>query len=99
MAFESRARWRQDAGGCRWFNVRTQAWPTSSTTVNVTVNGVVVGQMAIDNRGRGELTYDSSLGTMPTGFPNLQAGDVVGIGSSVSGSLLVDCSLTSGCGS
>ena len=99
MAFESRARWRQDAGGCMWFNVRTQDWPTSSTTVDVTVNGVVVGQMSIDDRGRGELTFDSSLGTMPAGFPSLNAGDVISIGGQSSGALAVDCSMTSGCGS
>lgn len=98
MPFESRARWHRSAS-CRWFNVRTQAWPQSNVTVDVTVNGTVVGQMSIDDRGRGELTYDSSFGTMPVGFVDLQPGDVVSIGTQSSGALLVDCSMLSACGS
>ena len=98
MPYESRARWHRSTT-CRWFNVRTQDWPQSSVTVNVAVNGVVVGQMSIDDRGRGELTFDSSFGTMPAGFVDLQPGDVVSIDSLSSGALLVDCSMLSACGS
>lgn len=68
---------------------------TPNTTLDVTVNGVVIGQITTDTNGRGKLKFrsqpdDSDEQLFPTDFVALVAGDVIGIGGIVSGTLVVD---------
>jgi hypothetical protein len=58
----------------------------------VTVNGVVVGQIAVGALGTSEIEFDSKVEyghlALPTDFPvHLAAGDVIGVGGIVSGTL------------
>lgn len=85
-----RAEYRLLPGGCERFRVRINGG-LSQGTYGVTVAGVVVGTIAVDNRGRGELELDSTAGTLPPGFPDVMLNDVVQVGG-LSGTFGLDCS-------
>jgi hypothetical protein len=90
------AEYRQFPQGCARFRVRTSG-AAPSTTLQVTINGVIVGTLTTDDRGRGELRYDTSDGNFPPNFPAVHAGDVVGVGGTISGVFGNDCSSNSNC--
>lgn len=90
------AEYRRFPQGCARFRVRTRNAP-AFTMLPVTINGVIVGTLTTDDRGRGELRYDTSDGNFPPNFPAVQAGDVVGVGGSISGVFGNDCSSNSNC--
>ncbi|MBL8877992.1 MAG: hypothetical protein JNG88_02640 [Phycisphaerales bacterium] len=86
------AEYREVAGGaCKRFRVRTDSGPANSA-LTVRIQGVAVGTLFTDSRGRGELRYDTSDGNFPANFPAVHTGDVVTVGTSISGTLTLDCS-------
>lgn len=89
FAFESRAEHRLGPT-CSRFRARTQDWPQSNTVINVAINDVVVGQIFVDEDGRGELEIEP----LPGNFPVVQPGDVVSF-NGTTGVFQNDCS--SGC--
>ncbi len=67
----------------------------ANSTFDVTVNAVVVGQITTDANGRGKLKFrsdpdDGDEQIFPTDFVALIAGDVIGVGGVLTGTLVVD---------
>ncbi len=92
LAFDSRVEYSVTADGCEYFRARVRDWPQSFVTVDVTIEGIVVGQIFVDDRGRGEIEFDASIGTFPPDFPQVFEGDIADIGGRTSGALALDCS-------
>ncbi|MGE0479541.1 MAG: hypothetical protein AB7Q17_03610 [Phycisphaerae bacterium] len=88
-----RAEYRLLVAGCERFRVRTEA-AGGNQTLAVAINGVVVGSLTTDSRGRGELEYNT--GGFPANFPVVMPGDVVTVGS-LSTVLGNDCSSNANC--
>ncbi|MCC6360131.1 MAG: hypothetical protein IT450_15410 [Phycisphaerales bacterium] len=85
------AEYRNLVSGCSRFRARVRSLQ-AFTTYPVAINGVIVGQITTDDRGRGELEYSP----IPSGFPAVQAGDVITVGP-VSGVFVDDCSANANC--
>lgn len=67
----------------------------ANTTLDVTLNGVVIGQITTDAFGEGELEFhthpdDADEQLFPVDFVDPQAGDIVAVGGVVSGTLALD---------
>ncbi|MCB9465000.1 MAG: hypothetical protein H6682_15035 [Candidatus Eisenbacteria bacterium] len=75
------------ADGCEHFRARVRDL-APFMTYDVMIEGVVVGSLQTDDRGRGELRYQGSL---PAGFPSVSEGDQITVGP-VSGTFWVSCS-------
>ncbi len=88
---EGEAEYRLLPDGCERFRCRVDDAP-ADRTLDVIVDGVVVGQIRTDSRGRGEIELDSEDGTWPVGFPQVDVGDSVQVGGALSGMLTLDCS-------
>ena len=77
-------------GSSDMFDVEIKGAPANAA-LNVTVNGVLVGQIVADATGSGELCYSSDPASgedpFPAGFPPIQDGTVVAVGSLLQGSL------------
>ena len=62
---------------------------TPNATLDVTVDSVVVGQIATDAHGEGKLSFSSQPGShgapFPTGFPQIQANTAISVGAILSG--------------
>jgi hypothetical protein len=53
-----------------------------STSLDVTIDGVVVGQLMTDSTGAGSLTLSSKAGTLPSNFPTtVAAGSTISVGT------------------
>jgi hypothetical protein len=53
-----------------------------STSLGVTIDGVVVGQLMTDSTGAGSLTLSSKAGTLPSNFPTtVAAGSTISVGT------------------
>jgi len=87
------ARYREFPSGCRHFRVRVRDL-AAFTTYNVVIEGAVVGQLTTDDRGRGELEFNSP--NFPAGFPHVIAGDVISVGPR-SGVFFNNCSANANC--
>jgi len=63
---------------------------TAGDTLDVTVAGVVVGQITLNSNGNGELEFESdsdeSDGAFPANLPTIEAGTTVSVGTLLSGS-------------
>lgn len=62
--------------------------------LDVQVDGVLVGQIVVDSRGHGELTFSSDAdeseeAPFPAGFPGIRAGSIVEIGALLHGTFTV----------
>ncbi len=86
---EGDIRYEELPGGCKNFRARVDDG-LSQGVYEVLVNGMVVGHIVVDNRGRGELEYDTEDGSFPAGFPRINVGDVGEIGSLI-GDFRGDC--------
>ena len=89
-----RMEYRVLPGGCRRFRTRVDDFPTG--IFDVLIEGIFVGEIMTDGRGRGELLYDSSLGNFPPDFPEVFVGDSGDVGGLADGELLLDCSSLNG---
>ncbi|MCH7870614.1 MAG: hypothetical protein IID33_02835 [Planctomycetes bacterium] len=89
-----RMEYRVLPGGCRRFRTRVDDFPTG--IFDVLIEGIFVGEIMTDGRGRGELLYDSSLGNFPPDFPEVFVGDIGDVGGVASGVLSLDCSSLNG---
>ncbi|MEP0845310.1 MAG: hypothetical protein HRF50_00655 [Phycisphaerae bacterium] len=89
--------YRRLASGCQRFRARIDDAPVG--THDVVVDGVVVGQIVTDSRGRGELEFSTAAGTWPADFPELAIGEQGSVGGVLSGTFALDCSADpDGCG-
>jgi hypothetical protein len=61
-------------------------------TYPVVVDGVTVAQVVVGDNGSGSLDLDSNDGNFPPNFPAVQVGDVVSVGTVISGSFELNCS-------
>lgn len=60
---------------------------SANTTYDVTIDGVIVGQLSTNKSGKAELKFDNSKGRpFPTNFPTITASSVINIGTATSGS-------------
>ncbi len=76
--------YREFAAGCREFVVSVQGFAPGD--YEVTVAGESAGQIAVGDDGGGLLFYDSTSGTFPADFPEIDldhAGDVAGLAMGV----------------
>ncbi len=55
---------------------------------DVEINTVVVAQIVVDLDGNGSLVFNTEDGTMPPGFPDVVAGDLVDVGGLASGTMV-----------
>ncbi|MCG3125722.1 MAG: hypothetical protein CHACPFDD_00548 [Phycisphaerae bacterium] len=88
---EGEMEYRDLPGGCKRFRARVENF-AAATTFSVFINGVDVGQITTDSRGRGELRYDTEDGTFPADFPGITVGDVGDVGHVATGTFGSDCS-------
>ena len=60
-----------------------------NSTLDVTIDGTVVGQVAVDAGGEGKLSFSSQPGSheaaFPSNFPKIQANTPITVGSDLSG--------------
>ncbi|MCH7702885.1 MAG: hypothetical protein IID37_14470 [Planctomycetes bacterium] len=61
-------------------------------THDISIAGVVVGQIVVNSQGQGSIDWDTNDGTLPPGFPEVCLDDGVDVGGQVSGTLVMDCS-------
>ena len=92
-SIDNRAEYEVFPSGCSEFRVRVRDL-AEYTTYSVVVEGVTVGALTTDDRGRGELRYQT--GGFPGDFPDIFLGDQVTVGP-VSGTLASDCSSNGNC--
>jgi len=76
--------YRFDPVGAR-FRVDINGFAPGAYTV--TAASAVVGQITVDNSGRGSLRYDTEDGTWPMSFPTLSIGDLVDVSGLAAGNL------------
>ncbi len=63
---------------------------SANTTYVVTVDGIVVGQIQTDRKGKGELKFDTTKNRpFPVGFPTINSGSTVRVGDATSGAFAV----------
>src|SRR5262245_28366625 len=77
------------AANCREFHAEVNGFDAG--TQDVTVAGVVVGQISVDASGTGELEFDTQIGNFPANFPDLVVGDAGDVGGIASGQFVASC--------
>ncbi len=68
---------------------------TASSTLDVAIDGTVVGQLKTDDTGAGTLTLSSKNSALPDNFPVVAAGSVITISDSATGTTLLTGTLAS----
>ncbi|MCA9242747.1 MAG: hypothetical protein KDA32_02240 [Phycisphaerales bacterium] len=86
---EARVEYRKGANDCERLRVRVDGYAAGPH--DVTLDGVVVGQVAVGADGKGELEFEASKGEIPAGFPALSVGSTAEVGA-LGGAMSLDCS-------
>jgi hypothetical protein len=84
------ADYRRESDGRRRFELSVSGFSAGSH--NITVQGVVVGQVNVGGGGSGGVDWDTQEGNFPSNFPNIGSGASINVGGQASGAFFLSCS-------